>query len=404
MKEHRETVNAFGTATKSVLRAIVILSDEIPDHRIADPAPRMIAAEIYRGSSYGPKHPLAIPRVSLVVDMVHALGWVDESTYLTGPVATPDQLARFHDPDYIAAVMQAERDQSLPLEMMERFGLGKNGNPIYPEIFRRPATAAGSSVMAANLIKDGGIIHHPAGGTHHGLKDRASGFCYFNDPVLGIYALLDSGLDRVLYVDIDAHHGDGVQYAFAEDERVLTVSMHQEDLWPKTGAIDNIAGGMARNLPVPGGMHDDEMRYVLFEYLIPLGLSFAPQAIVLQCGCDTLAEDPLSRQLLGNQSIWEVVGTMTRLAPRSLVLGGGGYSPYGVARCWSGVWATINGIEIPDVLPITAENILRVIKWSHSRGRQPASELFTTLADSWRGGAIRDEVRDRVKRLRGYGV
>ena len=143
LKEHRETVNAFGTATKSVLRAIVILSDEIPDHRIADPAPRMIAAEIYRGSSYGPKHPLAIPRVSLVVDMVHALGWVDEGTYLTGPVATPDQLARFHDLDYIAAVMQAERDQSLPVEMMERFGLGKNGNPIYPEIFRRPATAAG---------------------------------------------------------------------------------------------------------------------------------------------------------------------------------------------------------------------------------------------------------------------
>src|SRR5690606_14253192 len=120
-----------------------------------------------------------IPRVSLVVDLVHAMGWVDGENYLTGPVATPAQLARFHDPEYIAAVAQAERDQMLPEEMMVRYGLGKNGNPIYPEIFRRPATAAGSSIMAAQLIADGGIIHHPAGGTHHGLRDRASGFCYF---------------------------------------------------------------------------------------------------------------------------------------------------------------------------------------------------------------------------------
>lgn len=364
----------------------------------------MIAAEIYRGSSYGPKHPLSIPRVSLVVDMVHAMGWVDETTYQNGPMATPEQLARFHDPDYVAAVIQAERDQMLPEDMMIRYGLGKNGNPIYPEVFRRPATAAGSTIRAAELIVGGGIVHHPAGGTHHGLRDRASGFCYFNDPVLGICTLLDAGLERILYLDIDAHHGDGVQVAFADDDRVLTVSMHQEDLWPKTGTIDDVAGGMARNLPVPGGMNDDEMRFVLYEYFIPLALSYAPQAIVLQCGCDTLSEDPLSKQLLGNQSIWEVVGTMTRLVPRSLVLGGGGYSPYGVARCWSGVWATVNEIEIPPVLPLAAENILRVIKWSHSRGRQPAEEMFTRLADPWRGGVIRDEIRGRVKRLGGYGL
>ncbi|MCC9622597.1 acetoin utilization protein AcuC [Thalassospira sp. MA62] len=364
----------------------------------------MIAAEIYRGSSYGPKHPLAIPRVSLVVDMVHALGWVDDKTYITGPVATPAQLARFHSPDYIAAVMQAERDQALPEDVMIKYGLGKNGNPIYPEIFRRPATAAGSSILAASMIADGGVMHHPAGGTHHGLRDRASGFCYFNDPVLGILTLLDQGLDRILYVDIDAHHGDGVQIAFAQDERVLTVSVHQEDLWPRTGLIDDVAAGMARNLPVPAGMNDDEMRYILQEYLLPLSLDFSPQAIVLQCGCDTLQEDPLSKQLLGNRSIWEVVHAMVRLSPRTLVLGGGGYSPYGVARCWSGIWATINEIEIPDVLPFSSEDILRAVQWTHRRGRQVPEYLLTTLADSWRGGAIRDEVRMRVARLKGYGV
>lgn len=375
-----------------------------PDQRRHDIRPRMIAAEIYRGSSYGPKHPLAIPRVSLVVDMVHAMGWVDGDNYLIGPVATPAQLARFHDPDYIAAVAQAEHDRMLPEDMMVKYGLGKNGNPIYPEIFRRPATAAGSSIMAAQLISDGGIIHHPAGGTHHGLRDRASGFCYFNDPVLGILELLDSGLDRVLYLDIDAHHGDGVQIAFADDDRVLTVSMHEEGLWPKTGHIDDIAGGFARNLPMPSGMNDDEMRYVLNEYFLPLAQQFSPQAIVLQCGCDTLAEDPLSRQMLGNQAIWDVVGAMIKMAPRCLVLGGGGYNPYGVARCWSGVWAVVNEIEIPPVLSVTAENILRAIKWAHSRGKQPDEKMLTSIRDPWRGGDIRDEVRTRVHRLKGYGL
>jgi acetoin utilization protein AcuC len=258
--------------------------------------------------------------------------------------------------------------------------------------------------MAARLIADGGIIHHPAGGTHHGLRDRASGFCYFNDPVLGILELLDSGLDRVLYLDIDAHHGDGVQIAFADDDRVLTVSMHEEGLWPRTGTIDDVAGGMARNLPMPSGMHDDEMRYVLHEYFMSLAQKFSPQAIVLQCGCDILAEDPLSRQMLGNQAIWDVVGAMIKMAPRCLVLGGGGYNPYGVARCWSGVWAVVNEIEIPPVLTITAENILRAVKWTHSRGKQPDEKMLTSIKDPWRGGDIRDEVRTRVQRLKGYGL
>ncbi|OSQ41715.1 acetoin utilization protein AcuC [Thalassospira sp. MCCC 1A01428] len=366
--------------------------------------PRMIAAEIYRGSSYGPKHPLGIPRVSLVVDMVHALGWVNADNYVVGPLATPAQLARFHAPDYIAAVMQAERDQSLPDDMMERYKLGKNGNPIYPEIFRRPATSAGSSILAAEFLRDGGIVHHPAGGTHHGRAAEASGFCYFNDPVLGILALLDGGLERILYVDIDAHHGDGVQLAFTNDDRVLTVSVHQHDLWPRTGAVTDMAGGMARNVPIPAGMNDDEMRFVLFEYLLPLAADFGPQAVVLQCGCDALAEDPQSRQMLGNQSVWEVVREFAKIAPRLMVLGGGGYNPYGVARCWAGIWATVNNNEIPEKLPESAEEILRDIKWSHRLGRQPAANLLTTLADDWRGGEIRAEVRGHVQFLKGYGV
>jgi acetoin utilization protein AcuC len=165
-----------------------------------------------------------------------------------------------------------------------------------------------------------------------------------------------------------------------------------------------MAGGMARNVPIPAGMNDDEMRFVLFEYLLPLAADFGPQAVVLQCGCDALAEDPQSRQMLGNRSVWEVVREFAKIAPRLMVLGGGGYNPYGVARCWAGIWATVNNNEIPEKLPESAEEILRDIKWSHRLGRQPAANLLTTLADDWRGGEIRAEVRGHVQFLKGYGV
>ena len=124
-------------------------------------------------------------------------------------------------------------------ERRARYQLGKIDNPIFPEVFRRPATAAGGSILAAELLAEGGIVYSPAGGTHHGRPDRASGFCYFNDPVLGILAMLDRGLERIFYVDIDAHHGDGVQDAFADDDRVLTVSVHEGARWPYTGAADD---------------------------------------------------------------------------------------------------------------------------------------------------------------------
>ena len=157
--------------------------------------PLFIGSEIYRRSRYGGKHPLAIPRVSAAIDLCRALGWLPDEAYIDSPTASVDQLARFHDRDYIEAVIRAEAEQAVSDETALRYNIGRNGNPVFGEVFRRPATACGASLKAAELLRDGGVIYSPAGGTHHGRRDHASGFCYFNDPVLAILALLDQGLE-----------------------------------------------------------------------------------------------------------------------------------------------------------------------------------------------------------------
>jgi len=378
-------------------------ADEVSDRS----APQFIASEIYRHSSYGRKHPLAIPRVSSCVDLCRSLGWLPDTVYHDSPSATSEQLARFHDPAYVAAVQAVERTQHAPEAVRRRHNLGARGNPIFPEVFRRPATACGGSLHAASLLLSGvQCVYSPAGGTHHGRPDHASGFCYFNDPVLALQALLTGGLTRIVYLDIDAHHGDGVQDAFAEDDRVLTISVHEAGRWPMprstpnpacTGGPADRAGGMARNIPVPRGFHDSEMAFVGEAALIPLVEWFEPEAVVIQGGSDGVAEDPLSRLELSNTALWNVVAAMKRLAPRLLCLGGGGYNPWAVARCWTGIWAILNDIPIPGRLPAAAEDLLRGLTWHHSWSRRACSEWFTRLADTPRTGPVREDVRDAVR-------
>lgn len=352
-----------------------------------------IGGEIYRHSRYGGKHPLAIPRVSLAMDLCRALDWIPPGAYREATPATPAQLARFHTPDYIEAVLACERTQSATPEQRERYGLGANGNPVFGEIFRRPATACGATLLAAELLRDGGIVHSPAGGTHHGYPSRASGFCYFNDPVLGILAFLDQGLRRVAYVDLDAHHGDGVEAAIGGDPRVLYVSVHESGRWPKTGTASDPSRRI-HNFPVPPEFNDSEFAWLFDGTIEPLVSDFAPEALIVQCGADSLAEDPMSKLALSNLSYWHAVRALRRLAPRLLVLGGGGYNPWAVGRCWTGIWAALNDIAIPARLPEAAERVLRAVAWNHSLGRNPPEAWFTTLADAGRPGPIRDAVRD----------
>jgi acetoin utilization protein AcuC len=361
------------------------------------PAPRLIAHDIYRRSSYGTRHPLSIPRVSAALDLIDAMGWLDVQQYIESPTASRDEICRFHDADYVDALIEAERTQRASPEVRRRFNFGVNGNPVFPEMFRRPATACGGTLKAAALLlEEGGIIHHLAGGTHHGRRDRASGFCFLNDVVLGILKLLDSGLSRVAYVDLDAHHGDGVEAAFAGDWRVLAISIHEEGRWPFSGAAEDRAGGSARNLPVPAGFNDSEMEFLIERAVLPLLGQFQPDALVIQCGADALADDPMSGGMLSNRAIWEAVGRLSETAPRLLVLGGGGYNPWSVARCWAGLWATLNRLAPDQVPTATARAVLRELTWSRSQGRNPPEHWSSTIADPKRPGEVRSRILELV--------
>jgi len=352
----------------------------------------LIGSEVYRGSTYGPKHPLAIPRVSTTLDLIRALGWLDPARYIDSPCTTVAELTRFHTPDYIAALIRAEESQAVDPADRERHRIGADGNPVYREIFRRPATSAGGVIHAARLTAaTPAIIHVPGGGTHHGMPDRASGFCYVNDAVLGILAWLDAGLSNILYVDIDAHHGDGVQDAFHDDDRVFTLSVHEANRWPFTGAAEDVAGGHAANYPLPEGATDTDMLAVLHRAILPHVARLRPQAIMLQCGADALAEDPLSRLGMSNQAHWAVVRALRDVAPRLIVLGGGGYNPWSVARCWAGIWGVLNDMTPPARLAPEAEALLRRLTLNRAAGRNPPEHWFTTLADAPREAPLRSE-------------
>ncbi len=342
--------------------------------------PVFIGSDIYRTSRFGGKHPLAIPRVSLTFDLCRAMGWLPVDQYIDSPVATVDQLARFHDRDYIAAVKECEETQHAKPEQRERYGLGVGGNPVFGEIFRRPATAAGATLYGIDRLREGGIVYTPAGGTHHGLKDRASGFCFFNDAVLGILSALDRGATRVAYLDIDAHHCDGVELAVGNDPRVFIASVHERDRWPRTGHTSRPSANI-HNFPVAQGFDDKAFEALMHDEIIPAVSAFAPQLVIIQCGADALDADPLSRLSLSNASHARFVESIMRLAPRLLVTGGGGYNPWTTARCWTRIWAVLCRKAIPDRIPHSAEKIMRSVNWNHSRGRTPPESWFTTIAD-----------------------
>ncbi|SHI63063.1 acetoin utilization protein AcuC [Wenxinia saemankumensis] len=363
--------------------------------------PLFIGHEIYRHSSYGGWHPLRIPRVSTVMDLSRALGWLPRAAYVTSPRAKPAAIAAFHTPDYIAALQEAERTGEVSAAVRARHNIGTHANPVFPEMYRRPATSAGAALLAGELLAGGGVVYAPACGTHHALADAASGFCYFNDPVLAILSLRRQGLRRIAYVDIDAHHGDGVEIAFRDEPEVLVLSVHEENRWPRTGALGDRGAGNVWNLPVPRGFHDDEMALARDAVILPAVQAHRPEAIVLQCGADGVTEDPQSRMELSNNAHWAVAAALMPLAPRMLGLGGGGYNPWSVGRLWTGIWGTLSGQEVPERLPAQAEAVLRALRWEgRTRVTVPPESWVTTLRDPLRGGSIRSEVRDRISALR----
>lgn len=241
-------------------------------------------------------------------------------------------------------------------------------------------------MRAAELALEGRVAYRPAGGTHHGRPNRASGFCYFNDPVFAILVLLRGGARHVLYVDLDAHHGDGVQDAFEHDARVNTLSQHEQGRWPYSGA------GRACNLPVPACFCDAELEAVMHQVVMPLARRLAPDAVVITCGADALEGDPLSSMALSNVALWAAIERVVALAPAAVVLGGGGYNPWTVAHYRTGLWARISGRMIPDSLPASALDILDKLSCDLIDDEDIGPEWLNTLVDTPRSATVRPEI------------
>lgn len=327
-------------------------------HRVktlSNQQPLFVCSEIYREAGYKPPHPLAIERIGPLMDICRELGWLNESNWRESPRASFEDLIAFHDADYVEAVWTVSQKGTVSTEWREKYRLGTMENPVFKHLWERASTSVGGSIHAARLAMDGRIVYHPAGGTHHGRKDRASGFCYFNDPVFAMLEFLKSGLQRVAYLDLDAHHGDGVEAAFLDDARTLCISAHEEKRWPGTGQ-EHLAHAL--NYPVRRGFANEDLARLMRDDILPALLKFGPQAIVITCGSDALAGDPLSSMQLSNTSLWEAVKSATLTAPRAVVLGGGGYNPWTTVRCWSGLWGALNDYPMPQVLPESVKSIL----------------------------------------------
>jgi acetoin utilization protein AcuC len=249
--------------------------------------------------------------------------------------------------------------------------------------------------MSAELASKGHVVFHPTGGTHHGRADRASGFCYFNDPVFAILTFLKEGSQSVLYIDLDAHHGDGVEDAFLDHERVTTLSIHEAKRWPFSGTHSRPESGVY-NLAVPQGINDSEFEYLVENAVLPLIDKVKADAVVLCCGADCLAGDPLSKMELSNVALWDAVDRVIEKGLPTVILGGGGYNPWTVTRYWAGMWGRISGQTFPERLPDVAIEYLRAMECDLIDEEDVQESWLTTMADSPYPGTIRDEIKSLV--------
>ena len=318
----------------------------------------LVHSDAYGRFDYGPEHPLRMERLGLTWRLMEAYGLTtlpNVSVRAPEP-ATERALALWHTPDYLD-VLKAANGGVVP-EHAARCGLGPGDNPVFRGLWDAARLCAGGSLLAAELVASGKATRafHFAGGLHHAWPGRASGFCYVNDAVLAILHLKSRGL-RVLYVDIDAHHGDGVQHAFYADPEVLTISTHERGdyLFPGTGFVEEAgegaAIGYAVNLPLEP-FTDSSVYLPAFEEVVPpLVGAFKPDVVVAQLGIDSHRSDPLTHLALDVQGFTRAVARIVELAPRLVALGGGGYDLPNVARAWTAAWAVMNGVELAAELP-----------------------------------------------------
>jgi acetoin utilization protein AcuC len=316
------------------------------------------------GYDLGGEHPLHPIRLELTIRLAKALGVLDGVELLVPEEAPEAEIERIHDAGYVSAVREA------PMAGWDvGHGLGTPDNPIFDRMHEASAMVVGSSLLAAKQIASGATKRAAsiAGGLHHAMRDRAAGFCVYNDAAIAISWLLENGFERIAYLDTDVHHGDGVQDAFYNDPRVLTISLHQNPLtlFPGTGFADEVGGpgaeGMAVNVALPP-YTNDRAWFRAFHAVVPSLLqAFRPQLLVSQCGVDTHDEDPLASLSLsvdGHRQIYRTVRELAEQYARGnwLACGGGGYQLLRVVpRSWTHLLATMLDREVDPATTIPRE-------------------------------------------------
>jgi acetoin utilization protein AcuC len=320
-------------------------------------------AKIY---DHGLRHPLRPERVLLTWELIEAYGLdlLPNVDRLGCEPADRATLELVHTPDFIDATTRAGHGED---GAWGPFGYGPGDNPIFEDMHEAGALVVGATLAAAGAVWSGSAEHafNAAGGLHHAMPSRASGFCVYDDPAVGIAWLLAQGAERIAYVDVDVHHGDGVQATFWNDPRVLTVSIHEYapefGFFPGTGGLEERGGpdapGSAVNVPLPPGTADDAWLDAFRTVIPPVVRRFRPDVLVTQLGCDTHVSDPLAHLRLTTRAYREAAAELHALAHeaaggRWVATGGGGYQwARVVPRAWTTYFAEMAGAEIADHLP-----------------------------------------------------
>ncbi|MFN2594620.1 MAG: acetoin utilization protein AcuC [Actinomycetota bacterium] len=331
---------------------------------MSQPSALVVVDDIAKAYDFGSSHPLRPERVLLTYERIRDLGLIGPfAKEIPSQPASDDEIRAVHDPDFVRTVKEIDSG-ALPESAGYEFGLGTPDDPIFDNMHRASAAVCGASVAAARAVVDGGFEHafNPAGGLHHARRREASGFCIYNDPAVAIAKILELRPEwRVLYLDVDVHHGDGVQWIFFDEARVLTVSLHESGqyLYPGTGSEDEVgtgdAHGTAANFPLMPYTGNDDYLYALTTALPALAEAFRPDAIVTQLGADTHWGDPLASLGLTMSAYPRMASTIAAVASehcqnRWIATGGGGYQATTVVPLvWTIHFAQM--CERPDLIP-----------------------------------------------------
>lgn len=335
---------------------------------------------------FGPQHPLRPERITASLNLLSEAGiWDPDSDVVSPPAASNAALELVHDPSYVRAVEEASSgfDSRTPAELAG-FGLAAGDNPAFPGMHAAAAFVSGGSVETTRRLMNGELEHafNPAGGLHHAGRSRASGFCIYNDPAIAAAVAMEEFGARVMYVDFDCHHGDGVQGLFYEEPRVLTVSLHESGdyLFPGTGRVDETGAGKGQghsvNWPAAPYTQDDSWILAIESIVVPLAERFRPDFLISSHGSDTHVWDPLTHLALTTKSFTFQAEVMHNLSHslcdgKWLAVGSGGYDWRRVVpRSWGIVWAEMTERKLPDALPEGWRH-----KWQ--------SETEETLPEKW---------------------